>query len=689
MKFNADHSNRRTLTFPVVKPCESISYSTLINSLISLCSTISTFNSRAVLFTSNKRNAKNALRFIGLLGVFLEEIKDGDFKGKSVISPLCDIHVVLQEILGLFHDLTRRDARAWVLLRSEDVAGRFRAGFGLMVGAVARIPEVVFGGCDVEVRECVDFLTRQVKRVGFGVESGDVWALGVVGSTLGRFERRVIPDPSELRRVMGYLDIKTWSECDDQVRFLENENGLFESGLESTMRLLGLMAYCRCVLFDHIDGNNINNNRKIEENKCEYVSICESLKLDDFKCPISLEVMVDPVTISTGHTYDRSSILKWFKSGNPVCPKTGQKVQSLDLVPNVAIKSLIKQYCLENGVPLPSVKAKYNTKNGANDVGSLVVTEIMKMVAGFLSIKLALGTMAEKSKAVYEIRLLTKRSTLSRVCFVECGVIPYLLNLILAKDSTTQENSMAALLNLSKHSESRPIIVNNGGLGLVVGVLRNGVKIEARHHASAVLFYLSSVEEYRRLIGSHPDAIPSLVELIRVGGGQGRKNALAAVFSLLMLPSNHCRVLEGRLVPLLITLLGSQNSTDDLIVDSLAVLSALAEKHEGAKAILRTKAVDTIVKVLCSSSSESSRLRGEHCTALLLALCVNGGREVVAVLGKNTSLMGALYSLLIEGTFRATKKAKSLINILHEFSERSSIPSMPRALPHENFIHVW
>ncbi|XP_074298235.1 U-box domain-containing protein 18-like [Silene latifolia] len=247
---------------------------------------------------------------------------------------------------------------------------------------------------------------------------------------------------------------------------------------------------------------------------------------------------------------------------------------------------------------------------------------------------------------------------------------------------------MAALLNLSKYSESKSIIVNNGDLGLVVGVLKNGIKMEARQHAVAILFYLSSVEEYLRLIGNNPDAIPLLVELIRVGDDLGKKNALVAIDGLLMLPSNHYRMLEGRLVSLLVTLLDSQES-QDLMVDSLAVLSALAEKHDGAKSILRTRALFTIVKVLCSSKSDCSRFRGEHCISLLLSLCINGGREVIEVLVMRTSLMGALYCFLTDGTSRASKKANSIISILHEYSKRGSTPSMPHSLPHSNFIHVW
>ena len=234
------------------------------------------------------------------------------------------------------------------------------------------------------------------------------------------------------------------------------------------------------------------------------------------------------------------------------------------------------------------------------------------------------------------------------------------------------------------------MIANNTFLTIIIIVLKKGLKMEARQHAAATLFYLSE-EQNRELIGSNPDTIPSLVELIRIGGDQGKKNALVSIFSLLLHTSNHSKVLKVGLVPLLIDLLCSNETNDDLIVDSLAVLAALAEKPDGARAILHARiALDVVVNILCSTSSDFSRLGREHSVSLLVAMCTNCGTEVVEVLVKNTCVMGALYSLLVEGTSRAGKKARSLITILLDFSERSSSrSSMHHALPHDNFIHVW
>lgn len=63
-----------------------------------------------------------------------------------------------------------------------------------------------------------------------------------------------------------------------------------------------------------------------------------------FKCPISLDLFKDPVTLSTGQTYERSSIEKWLATGNLTCPVTMQKLHDSSLVPNHTLRHLIDQW---------------------------------------------------------------------------------------------------------------------------------------------------------------------------------------------------------------------------------------------------------------------------------------------------------------------------------------------------------
>lgn len=63
------------------------------------------------------------------------------------------------------------------------------------------------------------------------------------------------------------------------------------------------------------------------------------------ECPISGEIMDDPVTCSDGHTYDRKNIYNWLITLNKnTSPITGAVLQSKNLIPNHAVKSMIEEY---------------------------------------------------------------------------------------------------------------------------------------------------------------------------------------------------------------------------------------------------------------------------------------------------------------------------------------------------------
>ncbi|XP_039171478.1 U-box domain-containing protein 25-like [Eucalyptus grandis] len=67
-----------------------------------------------------------------------------------------------------------------------------------------------------------------------------------------------------------------------------------------------------------------------------------------FRCPISLELMRDPVTVSTGQTYDRSSIEPWIAARNTTCPVTRAPLLDSALIPNHTLRRLIQSWCVAN-----------------------------------------------------------------------------------------------------------------------------------------------------------------------------------------------------------------------------------------------------------------------------------------------------------------------------------------------------
>jgi len=63
----------------------------------------------------------------------------------------------------------------------------------------------------------------------------------------------------------------------------------------------------------------------------------------EFYCCISQNIMSDPVKTIDGHTYDRSSIERWFQT-RPTSPLTGLLLESTELTPNVQLQQQIKEY---------------------------------------------------------------------------------------------------------------------------------------------------------------------------------------------------------------------------------------------------------------------------------------------------------------------------------------------------------
>ncbi|PIA37808.1 hypothetical protein AQUCO_03000383v1 [Aquilegia coerulea] len=73
----------------------------------------------------------------------------------------------------------------------------------------------------------------------------------------------------------------------------------------------------------------------------------------DFCCPLSLELMMDPVIVASGQTYERIYIRRWLDLGLTVCPKTRQTLAHTNLIPNYTVKALIANWCETNNVTIP------------------------------------------------------------------------------------------------------------------------------------------------------------------------------------------------------------------------------------------------------------------------------------------------------------------------------------------------
>ncbi|KAM3374048.1 U-box domain-containing protein 13 isoform X1 [Capsicum galapagoense] len=375
---------------------------------------------------------------------------------------------------------------------------------------------------------------------------------------------------------------------------------------------------------------------------------------DDFRCPISLELMKDPVIVSSGQTYERSSIEKWLEAGHSTCPKTQQVLTSNAITPNYVLRSLIAQWCEVNGVEPPKRPGSLPSKSAS------VCTPAERSKIEILLRKLTSGSPEDCLSATGEIRLLAKRNADNRVAIAEAGAIPLLVDLLSTPDSRIQEHAVTALLNLSICEDNKRSIVISGAVPGIVHVLKKG-STEARENAAAALFSLSVIDENKVIIGTY-GAIPPLVTLLSDGTQRGKKDAATALFNLCIYQGNKGKAVRAGVVLTLMELLTEPQG--GMIDEALAILAILSSHPEGKTNIGAAGAVPVLVNVITNGSPRNK----ENAAAVLVHLCSGDQHHLVEV--QELGVMGPLLDLVQNGTERGKRKATQLLERINRYAEQ-------------------
>ncbi|XP_062383366.1 WD repeat, SAM and U-box domain-containing protein 1-like isoform X2 [Sardina pilchardus] len=85
--------------------------------------------------------------------------------------------------------------------------------------------------------------------------------------------------------------------------------------------------------------------RKIEELKME--SMCTGVP-DEYLCPITRELMKDPVIAADGYSYEHEAIESWIRTKNRSSPMTNLPLQTTLLTPNHTLKMAISRWRTSN-----------------------------------------------------------------------------------------------------------------------------------------------------------------------------------------------------------------------------------------------------------------------------------------------------------------------------------------------------
>ncbi|KAI3450771.1 hypothetical protein Pfo_007436 [Paulownia fortunei] len=301
-----------------------------------------------------------------------------------------------------------------------------------------------------------------------------------------------------------------------------------------------------------------------------------------FLCPISLQIMKDPVTTVTGITYDRESIEQWLITAEEnravVCPVTKQPLsRGSDLTPNHMLRRLIQGWCIANaksGIDrIPTPKSPLQR--------SLVLKLIRDVNKGSNSL-LNLGALKKMGELVEE-------SEKNQKCMAEAGVAKAMVSFILRciRDVKTLglDQALRILqLTWTPTAENKQIVEDNlDFVNSILWVLNSDMENTAKTQALVVLKNVTEVLSSSRLERLKPCFFKEMVKVLRKNiSPQATKAVLQILIETCPLGRNKTKIVEAGAVFELIELeLGSpEKKTSELVFCHLAQLCSCADGRQ-------------------------------------------------------------------------------------------------------------
>eukprot|EP00250_Pteridium_aquilinum_P004174 c14403_g2_i1 orf=320-3346(+) len=331
-----------------------------------------------------------------------------------------------------------------------------------------------------------------------------------------------------------------------------------------------------------------------------------------FYCPITNEVMEDPVEIASGLTFEHKAIDAWFSAGNKTCPITKIELDSLDVQPNVSLRNSIKEWRERNTV--------------------ICITAA--------NTKLQSDLEEDKLSALKELHRLSEERPIHRQWIQEEGLIPVISSLL----SNNNKNHIrrTALATLCSLAVDFPVvkeeIADSGAIQHAVRSLARDVK-EGRQ-AVALLLELSGEPSVCEKIGKVQGCILLLVTMSNSANQEAAEDAKQLLRNLSSNIQNVVQMAEANYFkPLVQRLLEGPEMTKTLMASALARMGLTDQ----SKATIATEgALSPLVKMISSTKLEAK-------TAALGALqnlsTHPGNRDLMINAGVIPPLLQLLFSV--------------------------------------------
>lgn len=627
----------------------------LLKSLFLLSSEISTLQPLLFLL---KKNTSSIIRKSKLLSILFQEILGTDSNTSRPVAGfppsavLCfdELYIVLQRIKTLLEDC-RNCSKMWLLMQIDVFSNIFHE-LTLELSTLLDILPSKKLKLNDDVQELLILITKQCSEKLAYVDPKDRDLQSQVVEMLDRIEREIVPDQCKLAEIFDKLSMRDSTSCRDEIELLEEEiqSQTDEKAKSDIIALVGFVRYAKCVLYGgSTPRTNYRRRRAVAEADANVPA--------DFRCPISLDLMRDPVVVSTGQTYNRSSITLWLESGHTTCPKTGQTLTHTDLIPNSALKNLIAMWCREQKIPFESTELNVKS-NGV--VTNKTALEATRMTVSFLVNKLKASQAIESAnRLVHELRVLAKTDSDSRACIAEAAALPLMVKLLGSEHPSLQVNAVTTILNLSiLEANKTRIMETDGVLNGVIEVLRSGATWEAKGNAAATIFSLSGVPAYKKRLARKTRVVKGLMDLAREGPMNSKRDALVAILNLAGDREAVGKLIEGGVVEMVAEIM------DGLPEEAVTILEVVVKKG----GLVAVAAAYPLIKKLAIVLRDGTNRARESVAATLVNMCRKGGSEMVAELAAVQGIERVIWEIMGMGTGRGRRKAATLLRVLRRWA---------------------
>lgn len=384
-----------------------------------------------------------------------------------------------------------------------------------------------------------------------------------------------------------------------------------------------------------------------------------------FRCPISLELMRDPVIVGTGQTYDRPSIESWVATGNTTCPVTRLPLTDFTLIPNHTLRRLIQEWCVANRsygverIPTP--------KQPADPV---MVRSLLSQAASE-----SISSHARLS-ALRRLRGLARDSDKNRSVISTHNAREVLLGVLFSEtNSNSSELNLESLAILSSFplSESECLLVSSdpNRISYLISLLSHP-SIDVRVNAASLLENVvagTRSPENRAEISNHDEVFDRIVGILNypLSYPRAMKVGIKALFALCLVKQHRHKAVDAGAVEALINRLADFEKCD--AERALATVELLCRIPQGCAAFAsHALTVPLLVKIILKISDRAT----EYAAGALLSLCSAAER-----LQREAVAAGVLTQLLLlvqsDCTERAKRKAQMLLKLLRDSWPEKSI----------------